>query len=165
MPDARVGAFAAPDVPDLDAIRTCTHCGSCLPQCPTYRVVGEEMDWPRGRLYLMRAVAEGRTGITDTFTRHLDRCLGCRACETACPAGVPFGSLLEATRAQIERAGRPARERWFRALVFALFPHPRRLRTLLTLLGLYRRSGLQSLVRSVGLLRGLPRLAAMDALL
>ena len=163
MPGA--DAVEAPDRPDLDAIRTCTHCGICLPQCPTYRMLGEEMDSPRGRVYLMRAVAEGRASITETFTRHLDRCLGCRACETACPAGVPFGSLLEATRAQIERGGRPRPERWFRALVFALFPHPHRLGAALRLLGLYRRSGVQSVVRSLGLLRRLPRLAAMDALL
>jgi glycolate oxidase iron-sulfur subunit len=159
------GAFSAPDAPDLESIRTCVHCGICLPQCPTYRVLGEEMDSPRGRLYLMRAAAEGRAEITETFTRHLDLCLGCRACETACPSGVPFGSLLEATRAQIERHGRSAGDRRFRALLFALFPHPRRLGVALALLRLYRRSGLQRPARSLGLLRALPRLAAMDALL
>ena len=158
-------AFSAPDAPSLDAIRTCVRCGICLPACPTYRVLGEEMDSPRGRVYLMRAVAEGRAVISETFTRHLDLCLGCRACETACPSGVPFGSLLEATRAQIERRGRPTSERWFRALVFALFPHPGRLGTALALGRLYRRSGLQALTRSLGVLRGFPRLQAMDALL
>jgi Fe-S oxidoreductase len=76
------------------------HGGICLPQCPTFRVLGEEMDSPRGRIYLMRAAAEGRTELTPTLARHLDLCLGCRACETACPSGVPFGQLLEATRAQ-----------------------------------------------------------------
>ena len=159
------GAFTMPDAPDLDAIRTCVHCGICLPECPTYRVLGEEMDSPRGRVYLMRAAAEGRAVITETFTRHLDLCLGCRACETACPSGVPFGSLLEATRAQIERRGRPARERWFRTLVFALFPHPGRMGTALALGRLYRRSGLQALARSFGVFRAFPRLQAIDALL
>src|SRR3989442_4873299 len=91
--------------PDIDDLRRCVHCGICLPQCRTYRVMGEEMDSPRGRLYLMRAAAEGRIGLTETFGHHLDLCLGCRACESACPSGVPFGSLLEATRAQFRRGG------------------------------------------------------------
>src|SRR5439155_870086 len=96
----------------LDDIRSCVHCGICLPACPTYRALGEEMDSPRGRVYLMRAVAEGRLDVTETYTHHLDLCLGCRACETACPAGVPFGSLLETARAEIERGGRrPLRRR------------------------------------------------------
>ena len=90
-----------PVAPSLDEIRKCVHCGICLPQCPTYRVLGEEMDSPRGRIYLMRAMAEGRAEPTETLTRHFDLCLGCRACETACPSGVRFGSLLEATRAQL----------------------------------------------------------------
>ena len=97
------GAFTAPDVPDLDALRGCVHCGICLPACPTYQVLGEEMDSPRGRLYLIRAAAEGRLELTETFGRHLDLCLGCRACESACPSGVPFGSLLEATSSQFRR--------------------------------------------------------------
>src|SRR6266850_470993 len=98
----------------LNSIRSCVHCGICLPVCPTYRVLGEEMDSPRGRVYLMRAVAEGRLDVTATYTHHLDLCLGCRACETACPAGVPFGSLLETARADIERQGaRPLRRHLF----------------------------------------------------
>ena len=123
------------------------------------------MDSPRGRVYLMRAVAEGRLDITDTYTRHLDLCLGCRACETACPAGVPFGSLLETARADIERAGRPIRRRLMDAFVFGVFPYPQRLAIALGLLRRYRRWGLQALVRRAGLLRRFPRLAAMDALL
>jgi len=149
----------------MDGLRTCVHCGICLPQCPTYRVLGQEMDSPRGRLYLMRAAAEGRLPITTTFTRHLDLCLGCRACETACPSGVPFGRLLEATRGQIERRGRPLGQQALASLIFGLFPHPRRLRPLLRLLRLYQRSGLQALVRAGGLLRPFPKLRAMDGLL
>jgi glycolate oxidase iron-sulfur subunit len=157
------GAFTAPDLPDLEALRGCVHCGICLPQCPTYRVLGEEMDSPRGRLYLMRAAAEGRLGLSDTFGRHLDLCLGCRACESACPSGVPFGSLLEATRAQFRRRA-PADSLPVR-VVFALFPEPARLGAMLVPLRLYQRSGLQSLVRRAGLLRRFPKVAAMDALL
>jgi len=150
----------------LDDIRSCVHCGICLPACPTYRALGEEMDSPRGRIYLMRAVAEGRLDVTETYTHHLDLCLGCRACETACPAGVPFGSLLETARAEIERGGRrPLRRRLLEAFIFGVFPHPRRLAIVLGLLRRYRRWGLQALVRRSGLLRRIPPLAAMDALL
>src|SRR5262249_23590541 len=94
--DARIAGSATHDAVSLDDLRKCVHCGICLPQCPTYLTLGEEMDSPRGRLYLMRAAAEGRITPSETFIRHLDLCLGCRACETACPSGVPFGHLLEA---------------------------------------------------------------------
>jgi len=163
---AKLGDFDLQDPPDLDGIRACVHCGICLPQCPTYRVLGEEMDSPRGRVYLMRAAAEGRVGITETFTRHLDLCLGCRACETACPSGVPFGRLLEQTRGQIERHGSrpPARQllAWF---LLSLFPYPERLSATLAALRFYQRSGLRHLVRASGLLRLVPRVAAMEGLL
>ena len=163
MAGDRVDALDAPET--VTAIRSCVHCGICLPQCPTYRVLGEEMDSPRGRLYLMRAVAEKRLDVTEGFRRHLDLCLGCRACETACPAGVPFGSLLETSRAEIERRGRPWRERVLSQLIFAVFPYPERLRALLVASRLYRRSGLQALVRRTGILGSFPRLAAMERLL
>jgi len=153
------------DPATINAIRSCVHCGICLPACPTYRALGEEMDSPRGRVYLMRAVAEGRLDITETYTHHLDLCLGCRACETACPSGVPFGSLLETARSDIERRGRPPRRRLIDAFLFGVFPHPQRLAIALGLLRRYRRWGLQALVRRTGLLRRFPRLAAMDALL
>jgi len=153
------------DAPDLEEIRKCVHCGICLPQCPTYQVLGEEMDSPRGRIYLMRAAAEGRVGLTEMFQRHIDLCLGCRACETACPSGVRFGSLLEATRTQLRRSGPPAKRRLLEALVFALFPHPGRLGKALAVFKLYKRSGLRALARASGVLRWLPGLAAMDALL
>ena len=150
--------------PSLEELRKCVHCGICLPQCPTYRVLGEEMDSPRGRIYLMRARAEGRTGATETFARHMDLCLGCRACETACPSGVAFGSLLEATRAQL-RLG-PRREAgWVERLIFALFPHPERLGRLLGGLRLYQRTGLAAVVARSGVLAATPALAALEALL
>lgn len=161
-----LGAFDLQDPPDLDGIRACVHCGICLPQCPTYRVLGEEMDSPRGRVYLMRAAAEGRVGLTRTFTRHLDLCVGCRACETACPSGVPFGRLLEQTRGQIERRGNwSGSQRRVARLLLSLFPYPDRLTPTLALLRVYQRWGIQRLVRAGGLLRWIPRIAATEALL
>src|SRR6185295_4496817 len=91
------------DAPDDALIGACVHCGFCLPTCPTYLLGGEEMDSPRGRIYLMKAASEGRATISDSFVRHFDSCLGCMACVTACPSGVQYGPLLEATRGQIER--------------------------------------------------------------
>jgi len=165
MASGPASAFTGPDAPDLDALRKCVHCGICLPQCPTYHVLGEEMDSPRGRLYLMRAAAEGRIALTETLGQHVDRCLGCRACETACPSGVPFGQLLEATRAQIERHGTPAHRGLLTSFLYRVFPNPARLGTLLGPLRLYQRSGLRRLVRVSGVLRLFPRLAAMEAML
>jgi glycolate oxidase iron-sulfur subunit len=153
------------DADTMTMLRTCVHCGICLPQCPTYRVLGEEMDSPRGRIYLMRAVAEGRLDPTPTYQRHLDLCLGCRACETACPAGVKFGTLLETARADVARRGRPSAQSRVTSLLFRLLPHPDRLGAAFGLARRYRSSGLQRLVRNSRLLGAFPRLAAMDALL
>jgi glycolate oxidase iron-sulfur subunit len=155
---------ALTDAASTSMLRACVHCGICLPQCPTYRLLGEEMDSPRGRLYLMRAVAEGRLEPTETYTGHLDLCLGCRACETACPAGVKFGMLLETARADIHRRGR-SRHRWLATLLFAVFPDPGRLGAALGLARRYQRSGLQRVVRASRILARFPRLAALDALL
>src|SRR2546428_13416883 len=85
-----------------DLMRQCIHCGFCLPTCPTYAVLSVEMDSPRGRIYQMQAVAEGRMAISAEFVEHMYCCLGCRACETACPSGVQFGKLIEAAREQIQ---------------------------------------------------------------
>jgi glycolate dehydrogenase iron-sulfur subunit len=147
----------------LEDLRKCVHCGICLPQCPTYLTLGEEMDSPRGRLYLMRAAAEGRIALNETVARHLDLCLGCRACESACPSGVPFGTLLEATRAaMVDR--RPARERLRARALFAVFPEPARVGAMLGLLRLYRASGVARLVHAAGFLERNPRLRALESL-
>lgn len=159
-----VGVVAPPDNPVLDDLRKCVHCGICLPQCPTYRLLGEEMDSPRGRLYLMRAAAEGRIGLSPTFRGHLDLCLGCRACETACPSGVPFGSLLEAARAELQHHGPAPRHRLWEALLYRIFPHPRRVGAALAALRLYQRSGMRRLVRATAVLGMFPRLAALEGL-
>ena len=116
--------------PSLDMIGECVHCGFCLPTCPTYSIWGEEMDSPRGRIYLMEQGLGGEP-MTDSMVQHFDACLGCMACVTACPSGVQYDKLIEATRAQVERRyERTRRDRAFRAAIFALFPYPRRLRLL-----------------------------------
>ena len=161
-----LGAFDSQEPPDWEGILDCMHCGICLPQCPTYQVLGQEMDSPRGRVYLMRAASEGRIGLTDNFRLHMDRCLGCRACETACPAGVPFGRLIEETRGQLERrAPQPLGRRLLGRLILGVFPDRRRLGRVLAATRLYQRSGVQRLVRLSGLLGRFPRLDAMERLL
>jgi glycolate oxidase iron-sulfur subunit len=130
-PEAVAPAFDAVDAPSADLMSACVHCGFCLPTCPTYRLWGEEMDSPRGRIYLMKEAIEGRTTMSSTFVQHFDACLGCMACVTACPSGVQYGPLIERTRAQIERRHeRPWRERLLRRALFSVLPYPGRLRAL-----------------------------------
>lgn len=150
-----------------DLLDDCVHCGFCLPTCPTYLLWGQETDSPRGRIHLMKLRRDGRETDSSGFVRHIDTCLGCMACVTACPSGVQYDSLLEAARPQVERdAKRGVWDRAFRRLIFAMFPHPRRLRVLSWPLGLYQKIGLQRLVRSSGVLALLPkRLQAMERLL
>jgi glycolate dehydrogenase iron-sulfur subunit len=132
-------AFDGDHPPSGKLIDACVHCGFCLPSCPTYALWGEEMDSPRGRLYLMKAGLEGRTAMVPTFVQHFDACLGCMACVTACPSGVQYAPLIEATRGQIERRfERPWSDRLFRSLIFALFPFPGRLRIALLPLALFQ---------------------------
>ncbi len=148
-------AFDAHHPPAAALIDKCVHCGFCLPTCPTYALWGEEMDSPRGRLYLMKSGLEGRIGMTERFVGHFDACLGCMACVTACPSGVEYGPLIEDTRAQIERRfPRSAGERLFRKAIFMLVPYPRRMRLALLPAVLYRR--IQPLLAQSGLLDRLP---------
>ena len=145
----------------------CVHCGFCLPTCPTWISWGEEMDSPRGRIDLMRGLAEGKISWSDTVVAHFDLCLGCMACVTACPSGVKYDVLIEETRAHVEKKHpRSFFEKLQRSMIFALFPYPKRLRVLALLSLLYSKTGLQWLVRGSGLLRLLPpRLAQLDSLM
>jgi glycolate oxidase iron-sulfur subunit len=166
LPTGRRG-YDAQHPPSDELIGQCVHCGFCLPACPTYLLWKEEMDSPRGRIYLMKMVNEGTASINDTWVSHFDACLGCMACMTACPSGVEYGKLIEATRAQIERRyARPAADKRFRQFMFNTFTRPGLLRAMLLPLGLYQRTGLQALVQRMGLPKLLPpRMRAMEALL
>ena len=158
------GAFDAEHPPSRDLVADCVHCGFCLPACPTYLLWSKETDSPRGRIHLMRLGLEGAAELSDGFVRHIDTCLGCMACVTACPSGVQYEKLIEATRQQVERrVPRAWGDRLFRRLIFSLFPYPGRLRLAALGLWAYQRSGLQRLVRASGLLARLPaRLCAME---
>ena len=140
---------------DADRLREvasdCVHCGFCLPACPTYQLWAEEMDSPRGRIYLVNQVLNGAE-LTPAAAQHFDRCLGCMACMTACPSGVQYDQLIEAARVWTEEArpalpapaggNRTVRDRAARAAIFALFPYPRRLRAMTRPLRAAQRTGL-----------------------
>jgi len=133
----------------------CIHCGLCLNACPTYRLWNLEADSPRGRIHQMIHVEQGNVPMTESFVDHIDKCLDCRACETACPSGVEYGKLVEYARARIERDyRRPLLSRIARDVVYRrLLPYPKRIATVARLLRFYQRSGLQSLARSTGILK------------
>jgi len=154
----------APAAKDLDK---CVHCGLCLNACPTYRELGLEMDSPRGRIYQMVQIATGQAQIDDTYREHIDLCLACRACETACPSGVPYGRLVEAARAEI-RASQPETGRGAslqRFLYNKLLPSRGLLKTAGALLYLAEVSGLRKLARNTGLLKAIsPKLAEIEPL-
>jgi len=145
---------------DYSVLQQCMHCGLCLPSCPTYAETGRERNSPRGRIALMRAVADGELETTVTFAKEMSYCLGCLACTTACPAGVDYAALWETARAQSEQSGvaaAPSRRfiRWF--TMRFLFTHPRTLRLAGRVLWFWRACGLQALVRHSRLTAWLPR--------
>ena len=147
--------FTSPDRPTWELYSQCIHCGLCLNHCPTYRLLGTEMDSPRGRIYQVLLADEGRLEIGDSFVTHLDRCLGCRACETACPSGVHYGRILERARTEIERNyRRPWLSRVLRRHFYtSLLRSNGKLSRAARLLRFYQRSGLQALARATGVLK------------
>jgi glycolate oxidase iron-sulfur subunit len=161
------GAFDAHHPPSLELMEKCVHCGFCLPACPTYALWGQEMDSPRGRIYLMKLALEGKAEMNESWVSHFDSCLGCVACMPACPSGVDYGKLIEATRAQIERNyQRPAADKLHRRFLFESFTKPGRMRFLRWPLLAYQKSGAQAALRALGVFKALPKsIAAMEALL
>lgn len=165
--NTRFQAFDEIDGPSPDLVRDCVHCGFCLSACPTYLETGNELDSPRGRIYLMKSALDGKIPMGGSLVKHLDMCLGCIACEPACPSGVQYSRLIESARAQIERRyQRPFPEKLERSLIFSLFPYPNRLRLLLPLLYLYQASGLRYLIQKLGMIRKFSKaLSRMDDML
>src|SRR3984885_1220203 len=138
-----LSGFSPIDKPEYEDYSRCVHCGLCLNHCPTYRLWGREADSPRGRIRQMALVDQGQLELGESFVTHIDRCLDCRACETACPSGVEYGKLVELTRAQIEENyKRPFASRVARDLVYRrLLPFPKRIATAAHFLRLYQKSG------------------------
>ncbi len=148
--------FVGIDIPSAEDLANCIHCGFCLPSCPTYVATGSELESPRGRLHLISGIRDGRIEATPTTLGHLDLCLQCRACETACPSAVPYGRIMEDARASImanEPAEQPRAWRWRAFALRNVLGRPRVLRLAMDGARLYQRSGLQALVR--GRLAGL----------
>jgi glycolate oxidase iron-sulfur subunit len=147
-----VGQAPAPsgpvrDVVDYELLFDCVHCGLCLESCPTYVLTRAEMDSPRGRIYLMKALAQGSIDLDADAVRHLDLCLECRGCESACPSGVKYGRLVEKARVYVEHNWqRPLGERLRNRVIGAIFPYPNRLRVVLAPLKLIEWLGLRPLV-------------------
>ncbi len=143
---------------DYELLLDCVHCGLCTSACPTYVETGDENESPRGRIYLMRGVTDGKLDLNDRVRRHLELCLDCRACETACPSGVQYGKLIEPFRVAMESAGEEARrDDWFhRRILFGLFPYSRKLRRAMLPARIAQRIGLLKLLQASRLTRLLP---------
>lgn len=144
---------------DYSVLQQCMHCGMCLPTCPTYDATLRERNSPRGRIALMRSIADGELGITEEFADEMSYCLGCLACQTACPAGVDYATLFETARADIEASGvrkSPLRAFWRWLTLDFLFTRPRLLRAMGRLLRFYQETGMESAFRKWGITRLLP---------
>ncbi|GBF80216.1 (Fe-S)-binding protein [Aphanothece sacrum] len=165
--DEEIKGFDSKNPPKQELIDACVHCGFCLSTCPSYRVIGKEMDSPRGRIYLMNAISKGEASLDETTTQHFDSCLGCLACVSTCPSGVQYDNLIAATRPQVERnQPRSLGDNFIRSIIFNLFPYPERLQIFLPLLWLYQKLGIQKIVRTTGVLKIIsPRLVAMESIL
>lgn len=147
---------------EYDKFLDCVHCGLCTSACPTYLETGDENNSPRGRIYLMRAVTDGRMELTGTVQRHLDLCLDCRSCETACPSGVQYGRLIEPFRVEMHHAeqkrGAGASQSWFtRWIMHGLFPYPNRMRWALWPARIMQGLGLDQFAETIGLTKLLPQ--------
>ncbi|WP_417851458.1 (Fe-S)-binding protein [Thalassoglobus sp.] len=147
----------------------CVHCGLCTSACPTYLETGNENDGPRGRIYLMRAVTDGRLELTESVTRHLDLCLDCRSCETACPSGVEYGRLIEPFRVKMHEGadGKPVKQDWFhRWIMYGIFPYANRIRWALLPARIMQALKLDRLMDATGVVKLLPqKLQRMQRLL
>jgi glycolate oxidase iron-sulfur subunit len=146
------------DAPDEDKYSACVHCGMCLEACPTYQETGLEAHSPRGRVYLIKSVADGKMDLNEFFADPVNTCLDCRACETACPANVQVGALIEEARGQLHKANPPKGLSGMVHKLFLhhLFPHPKRMQTLHWMLKMYQKSGLRTLTHKTKILRILP---------
>lgn len=177
-PAAPAAAQSAPQSPpplgstiEYGRFLDCVHCGLCTSACPTYLETGNENDSPRGRIYLMRSIADGRLELTDSVERHLDLCLDCRSCETACPSGVQYGRLIEPFRVEMQRAaakhGQATSQGWFqRWILYGLFPYPERMRWALLPARWMQTLGVDRLLEATGLTKLLPgKLQRMQRLL
>ncbi|MED4400090.1 (Fe-S)-binding protein [Metabacillus fastidiosus] len=163
-----LGNYLWSDLPDENKWADCVHCGMCLEACPTYEITGQEQHSPRGRVYLMKSVAEGRLEVNEQFADPVFQCLDCRACTTACPADVDVGGLIEEARGQIRQAMPLKGMKGFVGKLFLqkLFPYQNRLNTLGSLLKFYQKSGMQKITRKTGVMKMMPKhLAEMEAIM
>lgn len=164
--DIKMPGFTIPDPPNEADLLRCVHCGLCLNHCPTYRLTSLETESPRGRIFLIKELAEGKQVVNAPFEEHIGLCLNCRNCETVCPSGVRYSVLLEAARGEIVKEGKISpKERFIRWAVFKqLFPYPRRLDLVACATGIYQRT-VQPIVRESGILKLFGRLGEMEAML